>query len=122
LCASSGGIPLYDGFNSLRIRAEKSRGIRIRLIKLWRVPRMPNPARDPGYVLITSNDTVAGYPVRRIGINPFEDISRSVRYDELKKLAASGKTATLRGWFMHVHGRAAEGMAIPLAFNLVKGG
>jgi hypothetical protein len=24
--------------------------------------------------------------------------------------------------FMHVHGRAAQGMAIPLAFNLVKGG
>ena len=47
--------------------------------------------KDPGYVLITSNDTVAGYPVRRIGINPFEDISRGVRYDELKKLAASGK-------------------------------
>jgi hypothetical protein len=73
-----------------------------------------------GYVHISSGDIVifnaAKIPVANIPI----DSSTSARREELKRLAAQGKTATVRGTFNHLHGRGIDIFGSVIKFTLLE--
>ena len=72
-----------------------------------------------GVIRLSSGDIVVRsesrkYPVNNIPVDAIDASGRSARYDEAKKMAAEGKTVTLRGEFQRLSLRGSEAIQAQL--------
>jgi hypothetical protein len=72
-----------------------------------------------GVIRLSSGDIVVRsesqkYPVKNIPVDAIDASGRSARYDEAKKMAAEGKTVTLRGEFQRLSLRGSEAIQAQL--------